>query len=61
MEPTFEPRETKSSAGPTVSIIIILFLVIAGAVYFWNVREQRRDNTPPYIPASESTSTTVSQ
>lgn len=56
MEP-FEPREHKSSAGPTISIVIILLLMIAGAVYFWNVQEQRKSETLPYIPGSTSTTT----
>lgn len=57
MEPSFEPREPKSSAGPVVSIVIILFLMIAGAVYFWSVRQEKQDQTIPYIPGSTSTTT----
>lgn len=59
MPPPFHPREVKGSAGPTVSIVIILFLVIAGAVYFWYSRESPKVDTVPYIPASNSSTTTV--
>ena len=57
MPPSFEPRESKGS-GPTVSIVIILLLMIAGAVYFWYARQEQKVDTVPYIPGSVSTTTT---
>lgn len=56
MEP-FEPREPKSSAGPTVAIVIILLLMIAGAVYFWYAQQAARVDTLPFIPGDASTTT----
>jgi hypothetical protein len=55
--PSFEPREHKGAAGPIFSIIVILFLMIAGAVYFWNVSQEQKTDAVPFIPASESTTT----
>jgi hypothetical protein len=57
MPPSFEPREQKSSTGPTVGIFIILLLMIAGAVYFWYARQNQKVDTVPYIPGDSSTTT----
>jgi hypothetical protein len=54
--PSFEPRETKGS-GATVSIVIILLIMIAGAVYFWYARQDQKADTVSYIPGDSSTST----
>ncbi|HEV3244993.1 MAG TPA: hypothetical protein VG102_01405 [Candidatus Paceibacterota bacterium] len=45
----------KESSGATVGIVIILLLVIAGAIYFWNEQRNHRAEALPYIPGSSST------
>jgi hypothetical protein len=58
MPPSFEPREVKGSTGPTVSIVIILLIMIAGAVYFWYARQEQKTDVVPIIPAGTSTTPT---
>jgi hypothetical protein len=52
------PPAQKSSAGPVVGIIIILVLLIAGALYFWNTGLNTPDAPLPLIPGDPSASST---
>ncbi len=46
------PPARKPSSGPTVGIIIILLIMIAGAFYVWSASQNRPDPTRnlPLIP-----------
>lgn len=57
------PAGHKSGVGPIVGIIIIIVLLILGALYFWGAHlnaQNNRNDQLPLIPASDSTTTTVS-
>lgn len=49
------PPGRKSSAGPTIGIVVIVILLVFGALYFWGAQLDRKDqNPPPYIPADST-------
>jgi hypothetical protein len=52
------PRKTHEPVGPTVGVIIILLLMLAGAIYFWSARQDSRTDSIPYIPGDTSGTTT---
>ena len=52
------PGHSSSSAGSIAGIVIIVILLIIGGLYFWGAHLNQKPNSPPYIPADNSTTTT---
>lgn len=50
-------QRKKSGAGPVVGIVIVVFLLIIGALYFWGAALNAREQEPlPLIPGDAQTS-----
>jgi hypothetical protein len=49
-------KQPSAPVGPTVGIVIIVFLLLAGAVYFFIDQLNKPDPNPPsFIPGDQTT------
>jgi len=57
MLPEHAQRKHRGGSGPLVGIIIIVFLLSIGALYFWGAQLNGREPQPlPLIPGDSATS-----
>lgn len=57
MLPEHTQKKQRGGSGPIVGIIIIVFLLIIGALYFWGAELNEREQQPlPFIPGDSVTS-----
>jgi hypothetical protein len=51
-----DEKPKNQPVGPTVGIAIIILLLLAGALYFFNEAiNHKTTNAPPYIPGDKTT------